>query len=310
LPQLLSSQGLAAAARYFDDASLHEAHARNLVYLRSLIRRDGAVSFIQGRGGWLPVNETAFAVMTLISSPRAEEHRALTASLGEFLLLQQREDGKFWMWHPPEENESRPEKEEWNRQRFASGEAALACVDLYEYTDDKRYLQCARKAYTYYFPRIQKKFHPSFGSWHTIAYARLYLLERDKRYLSAVRFLAEELLALQNEPRRALKSSKPIPGGFDRRHTWHTSAEAVFTEALGFASRAAAASTPLFSEQLREANLLGFYNLRFLQFRHYTDPRARGGIQSESSVDEIQVDNIGHALMAFYEYATREEARE
>jgi hypothetical protein len=249
------------------------------------------------------MNETSFAVLTLLQSPMREQYRPLIERLGAFLIHQQRQDGKFSMWHPLQDNDGKLPIAELGRQRYASGEAALACVRLYQALGEKRYMDCAQKAFSFYYPLIRSAYHNGFASWHAMAYAELYIEEPRADYLDALRFLAGALAAQQNRPERGLR--KTVPGGFDRLERSDTSSEAVYTEALGFASRAAHAVDPLFAGRMRQGNLLGLYNLRFFQSKHHTNPLIRGGISTSAALAEIRVDNVGHALTAFYEYLTR-----
>ena len=302
--QLLTSHGLANAARYFRDPALTALHRRNLEYLKSLLVETDSYSYIRGPTSWLPVNETSFAIMTLIDSPLRDQHRVTVARLGEFLLRMQNEQGRFSMSYPPTERGALGKRQDYRRQRFASGEAAFACAKIYEFLGDDRFLNCAHKAFRHYAPYVSTLDDPAFAAWHSIAYSKLYTLQRKEEYLEVIKTLTTILMDLQNSE----SSTKKVPGGFDAKHVWWTSAEGVFTEALGYAYRVMRTSDPGVARRLQRANELGLYNLMRAQLRHYSTPSIRGGMQSDVGKKQIQVDDVGHSLAAFNEYLTRAEA--
>ncbi|MDX1917847.1 MAG: hypothetical protein SFT81_01710 [Candidatus Caenarcaniphilales bacterium] len=301
--QLLASQGLARAAKYFNDKELLEAHRKNLKYLLSLIVSSDNFKLVKGDHGAPYVNASAFAVMTLIDSPDRDKYRTLIEQLGAFLLHMQDENGHINFYYPKGLDVMMDEGRQFNSQKFASGESALACIYLYRYLKEPAYLECARRAFSYYYPLIQQNRNSSYASWHGIAYAQLYALEPKPKYLQAINELADILIVNQN----TLDNPNFKPGGFDQERTWYTSAEAVFTEALGYAYRSnkAAGNSPELIEKYQQANLLGLNQLVARQYPLEDSQLLAGGIACEDEVPRIYVDNNGHALMAFEEYFSR-----
>lgn len=291
--QLLSAHGLALAARDFDDLEIQVAHERSLKYLDTLITKQENYAYVRGKTKWQPLNETSFAIFTLIDSPQQSKYLEKLELLGNFILQLQKTSGEFYLQVPKDEKDN----SKFFDHRFASGEAALACSRLYRVLQDTRFLKCAESAFEYYYPRIQVSgFHPSFISWHTLAYVDMFEQTKELKYLDAVENMSIKLLRLQNKK----DSQKKIPGGFDVKYNWNTSAEAVYTEALGQAAGVLASEQRPVAQKLAEGHALGFYNLIYFQLRNYQNPQLRGAIQSESNLQNIYVDNVGHALVAFH----------
>ena len=299
--QLLASQGLANAASFFDDEKIFDAHRKNLKYVSNLIKNEEEFSYVQKGNEGAYLNETAFAIMAHIDSPFTSKYKNQIKRLGEFLLHMQKDDGSFHMYYPLKYNENLSPNKLYQMERFASGESVLACVYMYRFDYDPRYLECARKAYAYYYPKIKEKFQESYGSWHTIAYAHLYEVDQQEKYREAIRFMADGLISLQNADSDSNKSE----GGFDMGQAWYTSAEAVFTEALGYADRVHRRDKPQIAKKYEEANRLGLQNLRYYQFGVAENRRIAGGIRTGHNTNYIYVDNVGHSLMTFDEYLSR-----
>ncbi len=301
LRQLLTSQGLANAAKRFDDQKILAAHRKNLEYVFSLVKKGDGFSYIKNGNQNVILNDTPFAVMALIDSPFASEYKEQINQLAEFLLYMQKSDGSFHVVYPFEKEDNLNEKSKSRIESYASGEAALACVNVYRFNSDQRYLECARKAYDYYFPNIKKSFSLSYGSWHTIAYARLYEVDQQEKYQEAIAFMADNIMLHQNTGSK----KKKVEGGFDRKSTWYTKAEAVFTEALGYSTRVHRKNLPNAAKKYEEANRLGIQNLRYFQFGIADHRSIAGGIKAERNKDYAYVDNVGHSLMVFEEYLSR-----
>ncbi len=299
--QILASHGLANAASHFDEDNIIKAHRKNLKYVSGLINKKKEFSFVQKHSNEAQLNETAFAIMTFIDSPFADKYKKKTKRLGKFLLHMQKDDGSFYMLYPLENNANLDPHKKDHIERFASGEAALACIYMYRFNDDPRYLECARRAYTYYFSKIKAKYQASYGSWHTIAYTHLYEVDQQEKYREAIRFMADRLMSLQNTG----STENKIEGGFDAKQTWYTSAEAVFTEALGYAANVHKEDMPEVAEKYEKANRLGIQNLRHFQFGIAEKKGVAGGIMTESRKNYIYVDNVGHSLMTFDEFLSR-----
>lgn len=300
--QLLTAHGIANAANYLQDTALLDFHKRNIKYLKTLFKPAEKGTYIKSTEENGLINDTVFAVMTLIDSPYAAENKKEIADLGTFLLSMQKDDGTFFMLYPPAQNKLLNAEGEYNLQRFGSGEAALACIKLYTALKDKRYLTCSQKAYSAYYPQIKAKFHPSFGSWHTIAYAHLYEVDKQQKYIDAIRFMSQELIKQQNQSRIDDKER----GGFDMQSVWYASAEAVYTESLGYAYRILKATYPQDAERAKQANELGLKHLHSLQDISTKNKNIFGGIRSDEDIYEITVDNNGHTIIALMEYLTRE----
>ena len=300
--QLLASQGLANALRYFKDEPLVKAHGKNLEFVLSLLAKEDSFSYVRSPSSDRhPINSSVFALLTLLESPLSKSYVDEIRRLGEFILFMQKEDGSFRMLYPLAENDKLTPKNVYNMERFASGEALLACVALYEQFREQKYLDCATKGFSHYSPRITKQLNPSFSSWHAIAYSRLYALDARLAYRDTVNQLAGYLMKLQN-PRDAVHNN---PGGFDKKGRWWTSAEAVFCEALGYAFRLNHRNNDELAEKHYQSNKLGLENLMHFQLSLKDPPQIAGGIKCDKDVEEIYVDNVGHALMAFHEYLSR-----
>lgn len=257
--------------------------------------------FIQNSGGSSLINDTAFAILILTDSPDLDAYKKELADLGTFLLARQRQDGTFNMLYPDSQQKLLNPKSEYELQRFGSGEALLACVKLYESLNDKRYLTCAQNAFTAYYPKIHAHFTMSFGSWHTIAYAQLYQHDKEQKYLDAIRFMSREMIKQQNQS----LVDHAERGGFDIQSVWYSSAEAVYTESLGYAYGVLQNAYPADAENAKRANELGLIHLRSLQNITTKNKLLWGGIRSDEDIYEITIDNNGHTIMALIEYLTR-----
>jgi hypothetical protein len=300
--QLLTSQGLAIAAKRTGDPQATAAHQRNLEFITSHLKKEDDQWLVNFDRPATRLNEVAFAILTFLDSSEARLSQEDLNRLGTFILNMQEADGSFKNFYPDSIDHKVSPAQRARIQRFAPGEAALVCARLYSLIKDGRYLRCARQAYKFYYPRIEKSFDASRGSWHTIAYSTLYEADRNPAYLAAIEFMADRLLELQNtDPKSDL-----VPGGFDQKNKWYTSAEAVFTEALGYAARSLAETKPEKAQRYAQANALGLQNLLYFQYGAGERFRVAGGIKSAEGVNIIQIDNIGHALIAFEEYLTRD----
>lgn len=309
--QLITSQSLAAAARYFGDRKIMAAHRRNLDFVLGLIQKETDFSFISEDGRSGTTFATAFALMTLIDSPDRDRYRDTIEDLGEFLIRSQREDGRFLIRYPFNRKRGPSPRIREQIRNFPVGASLLGCVALYETLGEEKYLNCARQGFRQYASQMVNEVDPTQFYWHLLAYARLALSDPNPRYRAAAGTLALKLSELQVKqgPRRRRW------GHFrdKENNIINTAATGVFAEALGYAVRVFNSHRPQLARRLETSNRQALEYAIGLQFmpakRTPQSDRVIGGIQMRPDQRYIRNDTNGHVMMGLYEFLTRSESK-
>lgn len=308
--QMVTAQGLANAAYFLGDETTLKLHAESMAYIEnSLIRYAESSVFVETPGKTNSINATAFAALAVADSPLREKYRSWARPLAQFFLDIQRIDGSFPEVPPQLLDTATPEIKA-ALAGYTTGQSIAACAAMYEYFREEVFLNCAKRAFTFYGGQVG--IDPQMSSapwyvWHTVAYSRLYSVAPDKEIAQRAVALAEHLLSYQNPP----DSQNDIPGSFDISEPRISATEAAYLEAIGMAALVGQKEQiSCRSNQLEKGFLAGLNALDAHVVKPNSHKSESGAIVNEVNPiyftnrerHLVRIDNIGHALMAWNAY--------
>lgn len=306
LRQLMASR--VAAVEAHKSEVFAEIHAENLAYILKhwfLYDDQGGYVLYEDKS---KLGANAMFLRTLIYSPEYKVLRPQAYAMAGGIVSLLNEDGSFRPWYVEPDYEYETDY----LLNFYSGEAILALVEYYEFSQNPDALAAAQKAAEYYLvhygEKINENYHPAYVPWHTMAYAQLYELTKDERYVEAVFVMNDRLLELLDK--------KDYPGRFfqtklaeEGQAGPHSSSDAVYLEGLLYAYELAVERGDVGrTERYREAAELAAGRLISLQYKakrddFAADPRTYiGAMPVHENNPRIRVDTTQHALDAFEKY--------
>lgn len=262
--KILTIQGLVNSKKYFIYNIDQEKINQSIENLKSYISFEKDFAYLNFGN---PVGETSFTIMTLIDD-FDKSNKKIISEMGKYILSVQSEDGFF-------EEEI---YEDFDKQRFISGQASLTCVYLFKYLNDPKYLKCAEKAYNYYSKFYKKINNASFYSWQINFLSKFYEIDKKRKYLDDIKYMSNYLISIQEKN-----------GGFSKKVNWYTSSEAVFTESLINSYKL------LKKSEIKSAYLKGISHIIENQLPN-------GAVKTDEKINEVSLDNNGHSMMMFYTY--------
>lgn len=252
-----------------DDPSLLDAHRRNLDYMiENRYREDDGYGYIYFDEK-SKLGAMAMAIRTLVRSPFFDQYRDYADKLGATVLAMQQPDGSFvpWWIEPDYAYDSD------YLLTFYSGEGLLALIELYQATDDQRYLDAAIRGHEFYLQRyveeIDEWYYPAYVPRHTISLSKLYKLTEDPRYAEAIFVLNDKLIDEMQVSDQAVadlvgRFYNPL---FAHYGTPHSASDGIYVEGVVYALEVAQMlDDQVHIDRYRHALRLGVYNLMTLQY--------------------------------------------
>lgn len=309
-----------------------EGAERALNYTLRFRVDEGNTSFIEHDNN-RKLGSVVVGLLGMIDLARAKNSREwddLIIRFGEFTLKMQEPSGRFDPYYVPEDHPYADEKND-----IVPGEAALALVNLYEYTGDKRWLEPLPKFLEYYEgwwnERVKQKNGSSpwpeytyanltrldlvqFGPWSVMAANAYHKATGDEHFarfgLEVARWMIE---TYQWSSERA-----PWPdyvGGYYKMPN-ELPAMQAFCYAEGTAAAYALAlrykpeEAPFFEKATREAVRIAL-QMQFDDRQLYPFTRGdevRGGTRYALNETKVRIDYVYHAQSSLWQYLTAAES--
>jgi hypothetical protein len=298
------------AAAHGDDPEIYRVAADSISYnLDRFYKRDGDFGLIvEEQDEDVKLGAVALAALAIVEHPErarfAEEEEALRRTVDHLW----QKDGSFRTFYVPERRN--------DNQNFYPGEALVLWSRLYEDERDPELRERFMKTFRYYrrWHLAEENRNPAFVPWHTMAYHRLWRLERDDELASFVFEMNDWLLDVQQwdeVPYDDLRGRFYDP---DRPFgPPHASSTGVYIEGLIAAyDLAKRVEDEQRAERYRLAIRRGLRSAMQLQFDDGSDmyyvtkpDRVSGGLKTNPYDNEIRVDNVQHNLMGVLEILER-----
>ena len=301
--QLMASRLLAELSQ--DQPLLKDKHRQNLVFIFKHWYREDK----RGGYGYIFYNKksklgaNAMALRTLAASPFYADYRQQAILLADGILSLMNHDGALrpWFIEPAYS---------YNADyllTFYSGEAILSLLELYEVSNEDRFLAAAIKSQSYYLDKyvthIEYNYYPAYVPWHTLSLSKLYKLTGDPVYVKAVFAMNDRLLQI-------LDIDQYQGRFYNKRYPQygkpHSSSDGVYTESLAYAFELATlVDDKLRRERYGRALVLAVKNLMELQYQKDDVPRnvsphkVLGALRVHAADGRIRIDTTQHTMDAY-----------
>ena len=190
--QLYGMLAVASALHANKSLELKKIHLRNIKSITNHLRYENNFAYIHNSAEENILTETNIALLTLATSPESGKYKKDIEKLANFILHQQGLNG-YVLWTYPQKPESAYNQKDFTVQSFTAGQSILACAKAYELLKDEKYLTCARMAFTYYYPLLNKKFDPTLTAWLIIGTTGLSIVDTQNEYKKELHDLTMKL---------------------------------------------------------------------------------------------------------------------
>jgi capsular polysaccharide biosynthesis protein len=300
--QWMATICLNRAAKMFNHDHLKNTATKNLGYnLNTMYVRQGELGYIWMKDS-AKLGAAALAALAILESPMRskalKQEYGLRALIGEL----SNSNGSFDTFYRPRERS--------DNQNFYSGEALLFLATQYHISRDPAELVRIQAAFSYYRQWHRANRNPAFIPWHTQAYYLVWKVTKDEDFKDFIFEMNDWLLPIQQWQSAEFAD---MQGRFyDPKRPFlgppHASSTGVYLEGLIDAFKLAKAlKENRRAEQYRLAILRGIRSIMQLQYKNELDcfyikhtSRVLGGIRTTVYDNTLRIDNVQHALMAFF----------
>ena len=284
--QLASLWAISELAVFFDTDIYDELINKTLdYYLR--FKTQGDYLLIEGES---KIAYNAFMILALLNTDYPGRDDFLV-DFGDALLSQQYEDGSYHTYFASEKNTGID---------YYPGESMLALMELYNATQDQRYLDSVEKAFPYYREYWRNNMNTAFVPWHSQVYLLLYQQTKDPEVADFVFEMSDWII----DNFQVTKSEYiDAIGGFPRSNP--RNATSVYLEGLNDAYRLAVLVNDKTRQKKYAQSIMN--GARFILQSQYhekntfylTNPdRAMGGFKESLVSNEQRNDYTQHAVLA------------
>ncbi len=303
--QWMATVCLTRAAKVFNSDSIKNIAEKNLKYnLEAMHVEEGELGYI-----WMndsaKLGSAALAALAVIESPDRKKYLKQEYSLRNLLGELSNENGSFDTFYIPRERK--------DNQNFYSGEALLFLATQFTITKSPTELARINSAFKYYRQWHRENRNPAFIPWHTQAYYLVWNITKDESLKDFIFEMNDWLLGIQQWG----SAEYPDMQGrfYDPKRPFygppHASATGVYLEGLVDAFQLAKQVNDIKrAENYRVSILRGIRSIMQLQFKNEQDcfyvkniERVLGGVRTTVYDNTIRIDNVQHALMAFFKIA-------
>lgn len=305
--QLMASRVLAEMS--YDNDELAVLHRKNIDYvLKNRYEESWDKGYILYENE-SKLGATAMLIRTLVASPFYDEYKDVAEKAFATIMAMQQETGELDARYIAPDYEY----DEDYLLTFYSGEAILALVELYEKTQNQKFLDAARLSQDFYLTRyvdeIDERYYPAYVPRHSMSLRKLYSATKEQTYADAVFFLNDKLLTEMLHTDR----DDPIDllgrfynPQFPDYWTPHSASDSVYLEGLVYAYDLAVELNDADRQERYVAAIrLGVHNLLSLQydeddtyFMRYPQ-RVLWAIRYRADDNRIRVDTTQHTIDAF-----------
>lgn len=305
--QWMATVCLNRAANAFKNEGLNEVAEENLAYnLRTMLKLKGDYGYIWMNGS-AKLGAAALAGLAIFESPHRKKYLREEYALRKLISVLSNEDGSFDTFYIPRNRK--------DNQNFYSGEALLFLASQYTASRNPNDLDRFMSAFDYYREWHLQHRNPAFVPWHTQAYFLVWGITKDESLKDFIFEMNDWLLSMQQW---GSASFADMQGRFyDPQRPYygppHASSTGVYLEGLIDAFQLAKyCNDACRTENYRIAIVRGIRSIMQLQYKNETDcfyvkntAQVLGGVRTTVYDNAIRIDNVQHALMAFFKISAR-----
>lgn len=305
--QWMATVCLNRAARAFNNQQLASIAASNLAFnLMTMYRQQGELGYIWLNGS-AKLGAAGLAALAILESPHRQLYLQQEYGLRKLVEELSNPDGSFDTFYVPRDRK--------DNQNFYSGEALLFWATELTITRNSHHIERFMKAFNYYRRWHLDNRNPAFVPWHTQAYFLVWQITKNDELKNFIFQMNDWLLGMQQWETAEFPDMK---GRFyDPKRAYygppHSSATGVYLEGLADAYKLAKEVNDTHrTEKYRLAILRGIRSIMQLQYKSEMDcyyienpTKVLGGIRTTVYDNTIRIDNVQHALMAFYKINAR-----
>ncbi len=281
LREMASLWSITKLSKFLDDERYDKLAKRGFNHFEFYFERDSKDDFyfvnIPDKGAKL--GHSAFIILALIEINHAKKDDYLK-KFADGIILMQNGDGSLNTFFYLDTD---------NGKDYYPGEALLALMSLYEYTNDERYLDTIERAFPYYAEYFRKNPNTAFVPWQTRAYYKFYKVKEDRAVADFI-FEMNDFMLEENQPRDKC-SNFTFPGGIR---------VAVYMEGVNKAYSLARELEDEKAECYLNFIEEGADYLLTLQITD-AEKEAVGGFKGSEKSETMRVDRNQHAVLALME---------
>lgn len=245
----------------------------------------------------------ALFIRVLVYSPFFDIYKKEIDKLFNWIVSLQKENWMLLAWY----KKPNYDYDENYLMYFYSWEVILSILELYEKTNEKKYLDFILKSQDYYYNEyinsIEKNYYPAYVPWHTFSLTKLYKITKDDKYLNAIFLMNDKLLELQETNKKSKYFGRFYQSHLKKYWSPHTSSDAIYTESLLYAYGLAKDKEDKKREKLYfKAINSSIDNLYFLQYKDKKNINTYWWIKINHNDNNIRVDNVAHLIDMLIKY--------
>ena len=305
--QWMATVCLNRAAKVFNSENIKNSAGKNLNFnLTTMFVEEGGLGYI-----WMAdsakLGAAALASLAIIESPERKRFLREEGALRNLLAELSNSDGSFDTFFIPRERK--------DNQNFYSGEALLFLATQFSITRNPAELARVKSAFKYYRQWHRDNRNPAFIPWHTQAYYIVWNITKDESLKDFIFEMNDWLVDFQQWQLAAYPDMRGRFYDPNRTHFGppHASSTGVYLEGLIDAyDLAKQVEDEQRADTYRIAILRGIRSIMQLQYKNEKDcfyikntSQVLGGIRTTVYDNTIRIDNVQHALMAFFKINAR-----
>lgn len=310
--QWMATVCLNRAAKTFSSEKLERIVKRNLENnISNTFKFQHDVGYIWMNGS-AKLGAAALAALAIFEFSERKNYLNEEYALYQLLDKLSNADGSFDTFLIPRERN--------DNQNFYSGEALLFLAARYSVSRNPSELVRILSAFDYYKKWHRSNRNPAFIPWHTQAYYLIWKVTKDDRLKDFIFEMNDWLLSVQQWNGAEFPDMQGRFYDPKRSHFGppHASSTGVYLEGLADAfSLAKEIGDSVRTEKYRIAIVRGMRSIMQLQFKDDIDcfyikhvNRVLGGVRTTVYDNTIRIDNVQHALMAFFKIYARFSAED
>ncbi|OED40281.1 hypothetical protein ACH42_17385 [Endozoicomonas sp. (ex Bugula neritina AB1)] len=305
--QWMATVCLNRAALAFNDQTLQSLAANNLAYnVQTTFQAEGELGYIFMNGS-AKLGAASLAALAILESTQRQQYLFQEYALNQLIDHLSNQDGSFDTFYIPRERN--------DNQNFYSGEALLFLASRYVISRNPDELERIMAGFRYYRDWHLNNRNPAFVPWHTQAYFLVWKVTKEEVLKDFIFEMNDWLLSMQQWESAEFAD---MQGRFyDPERPYygppHASSTGVYLEGLIDAFTLAKQSGDhQRAERYRVAIVRGIRSIMQLQYKNEIDcyyikntSKVLGGVRTTVYDNTIRIDNVQHALMAFFKIHAR-----
>ena len=305
--QWMATVCLNRAALAFNDPALQAVAANNLAFnMQTTFQSEGSLGYIFMNGS-AKLGSASLAALAILESPQRQQYLSQEYALNQLIEHLSNQDGSFDTFYIPRKRK--------DNQNFYSGEALLFLASRYVISRNPDELERFMAGFHYYQNWHLNNRNPAFVPWHTQACYLIWEVTKEAALKDFIFEMNDWLLSMQQWESAEFAD---MQGRFyDPERAYygppHASSTGVYLEGLIDAfTLAKQCGDNQRVERYRVAIVRGIRSIIQLQYKNEIDcfyikntAKVLGGIRTTVYDNTIRIDNVQHALMAFFKIYAR-----